>query len=455
MTKAFLTISVISFAVIQSLFFTTYESLSIALFIYFLLAFLDNLGKKMVILDVVILNAIFICLLMPISGYHYFNSTNRLSWVWNIYMKVPSEQYFSFMFPALLALIIGLKLPIFFRKKIYHNHERYIINAKSYLSDMKWQGLILVAIGLFTSIFQQYVPGVTSHIFHLLSYLMFVGVFYCLYSNFPNKRIILVGVFGLMIVRSVSSGMFGELVFMSVMALILVMLGNKASFFKKLSLFAIGVFSILVLQSVKPEFRKLTWLGNSQENKGEVFLDLVGKKLLNPTSMFSSESGLFAFYARFNEGQVISRVIQSVPARYPYANGETIYKSLAATVVPRFLWPDKPESGGAYNFQRFLGVKLRGYSIGISPFGEAWGNFGKVGGIAFMLFFGLLLNFFFNALLKIAVHTKSLILWCPYLFFYSVQMETDIVTMLNSFTKAAMFTFVFYKLYPLVFKMKI
>ena len=435
--------------------FTVYESLSLCLLIFYFLNFVNNLGKRLVILDILIIVSIFICLCMPIVGYHYFNQNNMLSMVWHNYMRVPSDEYYSFMFPATVVMIIGLKIPIFFRKGRFKNHEQYMINVKEYVGNMKWEGLVMVIIGFLASMMEDYVPAALAYIFFLLKYLMFVGVFYCLYSDFPNKRSMLIVVFGILILRSIYGGMFGELVYMVVMAIILVILGRKIKFITKISIILTVIFVVLVIQSIKPTYRNQVWKGKAEGQEVSLFTSMITEKASDPMKMLTDERTLFGFYGRFNQGQIISRVQQAVPARFPYADGQTIYLSLAASVVPRFLWPDKPESGGIYNFKRFLGITLRSYSIGLSPFGEAWGNFGKTGGIVFMFFFGLMFNFFFHLLLKIARKVPSLILWFPFLFFYAVQIESDIVTMVNSFTKAAIFAFLIYKIFPSVLKMKI
>jgi hypothetical protein len=434
---------------------SVYETLSITFFLYYLITFIHNLGKKLVILDVVLLNALFICLVMPVVGYHYFNFDNRLARSWWLYMRVPSDEYYSFMFPAMLALVAGFKLPVFYRKQIPSDQTGYMARAKSYVGNTKWQGVILVAIGAVSSLLKGYVPGALSHVFFLFSHLMFVGVFYCLYSQFPNKRTIMVLVFGFLIVTSVLGGMFGELVYMGVMTLILVLLGRKINFFTKLSVIAVGLFVIMVIQTVKPLYRQEIWKQNYQGSQITLFADLFQQVVTNPTAMFTEEYMLFRLYSRFNQGQVISRVLDAVPRRYPYANGETIFLSVAGSIIPRFLWPNKPQAGGAYNFKRFLGITLKGYSIGLSPFGEAWGNFGKYGGIIFMFCFGLLYNFFYAFFFKIAKKVASLVLWCPFVFFYAINIETDFFTMVNSFTKAALFTFVMYKVFPRIFGMKI
>ena len=72
-----------------------------------------------------------------------------------------------------------------------------------------------------------------------------------------------------------------------------------------------------------------------------------------------------------------------------------------------------------------------------------------------MFFFGILFNFLFHWLLKIATVNPSTVLWFPYLFFYTVNIESDVMAMLNSLTKAAFLMYLFYKFFPLVFKIKL
>lgn len=456
MNRIFLLVAAATFFALDSFTsLTVYESLSCCLLIYFFLSFINDLGSKLVILNILILITIFICLCMPIAGYHHFTNSNVFSSLWGNYMRVSSEEYYAYMFPASVLMIIGLKLPIFFRKKTFPDHELYMIRVKAYLANMKWQGLVMVIIGALSSFVEDYVPGALAYVFFLLRYLMFVGAFYCLYSDMPNKRLILVGVFAVLIMRSIYDGMFGELMYMGVMTIILVVLGKKTRFLTKLSLILLGIFIVLLIQSIKPTYRGEVWRGKAEGAEVSLFTSLLSQKVADPWSIINNERTLFGFYGRFNQGQIISRVLAAVPARFPYADGETIYLSLASSVVPRVLWPDKPEAGGVYNFKRFLGVTLRRYSIGLSPFGEAWGNFGRTGGIIFMFFFGLMFNFFFHWLLSIARTVPSLILWFPFLFFYAVQIESDVVTMVNSFTKAAIFCYIMYRIFPSVIKLRI
>ena len=431
--------------------YSIYENLSIAFFAYILLAFLYDLGKKMVILEIIILSAIFSCLIMPIVGYHYFTSQNALARLWHRSMQVSSDDYFSFMFPATVALTLGLKIPIFYRKRLYKDQNTYLENAKKYVANKSREGLILIAVGVVASLIRRLMPPALDHLVFLLSYLMFVGVFYIIYSEMKNKRMVMIGLFAMLILRSIIDGMFGELVFMAIMTLVLMLLGKQYSFLNKLIVLCAGTLIILIIQVIKPDYRKETWSKVNSESELSIFTNILSEKLSDPSTLLSNEAVWFNFYSRFNQGLWISYVQLRVPRVYPYADGETIYLSLAGSVVPRFLWPGKPEAGGAYNFKRFLGMTLKGYSVGISPYGEAWGNFGKNGGIVFMFFFGLMFNFFLRLLLKISVNVPSLLLWFPLFFFYTVKIETEVFTMVNSFTQTAIFAYLVYRFFPKIF----
>lgn len=435
--------------------FTEYEAASASLFLFYILHFLNSLGKELVIIEVIILSALFTCLVMPIAGYHHFNRINLLARVWMRYMPISSEDYYSFMFPAAISMIVGLQLPIFFRKKILKDHREYIENAKQYVGEMKWQGVHLLLIGVISTLIKSFVPSGLSHVFFLLGYLIFVGAFYSLYTQFPFKKAILSAAFGYLLLRSILLGMFGELLYISVMAFILLVLGKKISLMRKLVIFSVGIFAILLLQVIKPEYREQVWYNYTGNSEISVFLNLLDKNISEPSRLFAAEEVWFNFYGRFNQGIFIAKVMNRIPSMAPYANGETIYLSLAASVVPRFLWPDKPESGGKENFRRFIGGELHGYSVGLSPFGEAWGNFGKNGGIVFMFFFGLLFNFIFNWILVLAAKTPSIILWIPVIFFYAVKIESDVLSMVNSMTKACIFAALVYWLYPKFFRDKL
>jgi hypothetical protein len=148
-----------------------------------------------------------------------------------------------------------------------------------------------------------------------------------------------------------------------------------------------------------------------------------------------------------NQGWLIAVTMNRVPEKFPFANGETIWESVAASFVPRLLWPDKPEAGGKANLKRFWGFDLKGFSMNIGPIGEAYANFNTTGGIIYMFFYGLFFNLILSTILKLAEKRPTLILWLPFLFMYTITVESDLLITMNSLLKGVFFTWIVFRLF--------
>jgi hypothetical protein len=256
-------------------------------------------------------------------------------------------------------------------------------------------------------------------------------------------------VFALMFGQSMVTGMFGEMLFLLILSAILVLLGSEIKFHTKLLFTVIGILFILLIQSVKADYRAYSWVKGGGADPA-YFTELVVDRITDPGKSID-ENKLFTTAVRMNQGWLVATTMYKVPYKHPFANGETIWQSVLASFVPRFMWPDKPESGGKANLWRFWGVKLEGYSTNIGPVGEAYGNFGLWGGAIYMFFYGLFFNFILSRILKISETRPTLILWLPYLFLYTVNVETDLVTTMNSLTKGIFFVWVAYKCFKRFF----
>ena len=86
---------------------TTYEALSVLLSSVYVLYFLDNLDKKIQIIEIMGVLACLTWLVMPIFAFHYFNEGNYLAKLWLIYMYVPSDTYYEVVFWGTVAMLIG------------------------------------------------------------------------------------------------------------------------------------------------------------------------------------------------------------------------------------------------------------------------------------------------------------------------------------------------------------
>jgi len=126
---------------------TVWEGLSISMFIYFFLEFLYDLGKRIVILDMLILLAIATWLVMPVIFYHFYTRENYLARLWFKFMPIPSDEYFSFVLPGTLTMILGLRIPLG-KRQINKHPQEYIENVKKQLARRPTIGFVLIAVGV-------------------------------------------------------------------------------------------------------------------------------------------------------------------------------------------------------------------------------------------------------------------------------------------------------------------
>jgi hypothetical protein len=146
--------------------------------------------------------------------------------------------------------------------------------------------------------------------------------------------------------------------------------------------------------------------------------------------------------ARLNQGWIIARVMNHMPAKQEFVRGETIENGIYAALLPRILAPNKAEAGGRANFERFTGTELpETTSMDVSLVGEGYANFGKTGGVIFLLIMGAFYNLAIIKTISLAKLYPTILFWLPIIFFQVIKAETDFATVLNHFTKAVIVTF--------------
>ncbi len=431
--------------------FTIYERLAILLTSLFFLKFVNDFGKSIwVIIDLIVLLALLTWNLAPVLAYHYFNENNELAVLWDKCMKVDSNTYFSFMLPATLAMIAGLYWPG--ARKINLKFSIWELHSLGYLDKSRQVGWGLIIIGILSSVFSSYLPSTLNFVAYLTTKFVLVGLFYLYFSGKKSKPYFLIFALSLMFISSLREGMFGEMIYMVALCVIVLMVGTKYTFNYKFTIIIFSVFFLFILQSIKSDYRKVAWASGSEDIG--YFFKLATDKLNNLNEL-TSDNVDFPLSVRFNQGWLISVAMSRVPFIVPYANGESIGISLLASLTPRFLWPDKPRSGGEYNMEHFLGWKNINVSMNISPVGEAWVNFGQIGGTIFMFFYGFIISTVFSIIIKWTYKYPTILFWLPLIFFYVVITETDILTVFNHLLKTCFLVSMIYWLMRKIFNLSI
>jgi hypothetical protein len=427
--------------------FENYHVIILALTGFSFVNFLNKLGNSIPIAQFIGMSGVLLWLTVPVL-------MNLLGASWKSYniLEVSDESYYSYVIPATIALIIGLEVNVF-KKKIAI--EKIFVLISNYLKSPAKANIpfILLSIGIVGRFLAPSVPIGFAFVFYLLSEVAYVALMYAFFLKAIYRNQILIFSLILMLISVITGGFFGPLVWWGVCIVMILSNRYKFSLFFKFGFSLIGLIFIIFLHILKIGFREQVWF-NSYNNKSsyDVFYDESLDLINNPATLISKKT-INTFLFRANQAHIVSMVMKHMPEREPFANGETIFQAVLASIVPRFLWPDKPKSGGHENMLRFAGTKLVGTtSMDIGQVADGYANFGRTGGIIFLFFYGLLINFAVNKLIEIAYHHQpTLLLWIPFIFIQTLKVEVSIETTLNAMIKGGFFVlailFLFRKLF--------
>lgn len=137
--------------------------------------------------------------------------------------------------------------------------------------------------------------------------------------------------------------------------------------------------------------RVMFWLDSSINRWQEALNDGSGKELKLLGYEILSRASLLPQAAN---------VLELTPAQVPFQYGN-LYSYLPVTLIPRFVWPEKPSVNEAnqfyqVNYNLTLEQNLNDVSISVGYLTESYISFGWVGVVSIMFLFGVFYGFFEN-----------------------------------------------------------
>jgi hypothetical protein len=390
--------------------------------------FVLQLGKSLPVLELMLLLAGLQWIIGPLIEY------NAPSFHYRYYMYVEQQRYMSFVVPAFTvfagAVLIG-KRSI---KQAHFSIER--------LQQFKDYGLTIFVIGVAFDLVASSLPGSLAFFAAIVANFKFIGAIILFFSNDPRLKKLFYGMLVYLFLRALQAAMFHDLVLWSVFFYMFWALKFKPSI-KLISLtLIVGALSLTTLQTIKMAYRLQVWSGFSG-NKLELFVGLVADAVFTNGTNTDELTGELN-NVRLNQGWIISAIMDEIPRRTGFLEGETITEAIGASLLPRFLNPDKKKAGGQDNFRTFTGLSLGdNTSMGISIIGEAYGNYNRSGGILFMGVWGFFLAFFWRFLYKKVQQNLLVLAFLPLIFLQVVKAETELVVVLNHLIKASIVVFGF------------
>lgn len=308
-------------------------------FVFILNSLLLGLGEGIPIHIVIVFIAALQWVLGPVLS--YYTGINHPFYG----MQVPEEEYLSFAIPGVVLFYLGLSLPIAGLSHIPKMALSEISNVVKYKARGAYY---LIGLGFLSSFVASFAPPSLSFFLYLLSQLKFIGCFY-IYMNESRNNTVLYLVFATLLLDALVQAMFHDLLLWAFFFLFIYCIKNKVSVTRKVVALVVGFSMMFVLQSVKYQYRDVAWTDTSlgAYDKAEVFFGMITERLWSPDKLFDPKTNELTV-TRLNQGWIITRVMNYVPYVMPYADGETVRGAFSATLLPRFLAPDKEVvAGGA------------------------------------------------------------------------------------------------------------
>jgi hypothetical protein len=442
-------VTVIILTAVLALFLFIFNDATFYINISYLLTFflggqlILDLGRKIPLRSLVLFISSFQYLTAPSLDYEFLGAYNPY-----FKMRVPQEDYFSFVLFAFLALWAGLSFPL---RKVRDEREILTTLKKSPRVNAKI-GITLVCIGFITNyltvIFT--IPSALNFIATLLTLMRFVGILYIWLSDAKRKKLIIGAVIFEYILFSLTTGIFIQLIILSIFLYAYYTLLNKPNKLRIIGIVSLSIVALFLLQSVKKEYRNQIWTQKDQSNKFGIITGLLSDRVssLDETSFLYTAANV---NMRLNQGWVMQLIMFNMPVKRPFLNGEVFWNEFSGLFLPRFILADKATVQSSEKFEKFAGYKLLGYTIAVGILGDGYGNFGIEGGILFCFIIGMFFNLCIYAFYRLSELYPSLFLWGVFTFFYLIRAGDDFYIICNWLIKSSMLLWAIYFLFKRYF----
>lgn len=318
-------------------------------------------------------------------------------------MWVPLDTYLAYAVPATVALWLGFHWPVSSLLGEPVDHERReLTRPERALLD------VTIVAGLVLATFVSSFPWQAFFLVQIVANFRFFAAACWMVTRTPGWTLRVGAVFVHLLADAAEQTLFYHVVHWGGAFLLLFWLGRRRRW-PLLVAICWGIMTLVLFQGVKQDYRAEVelQLGLGKLDSLQRFIAFIGDRAFGEQQ--GSGQTLGDILVRFNQGWIVSRVMAVVPVAVPYAAGDTIRDAATFTLVPRLLFPGKPSGASEEIFERYTGLPLRqGTSMGLSPLGELYANFGLAGGILGLFVYGTLLGL---VVAKFARLARMNVLW--------------------------------------------
>lgn len=395
--------------------------------VYQFLILFDAIGKKLPIRS---LFGSFMCLQMLIGPVLAYNGLDDFQTGY-YKMQLQEVDYFVYVIPAVLLFIWGMNI----RFSGFDDDHFDELNLIEFIKQHPRIPYVFVIIGFVSSVVSPFFSNDFGFLFYLIGGFKFIGAFMLLFSKDVLKPIVIGIVFLSIMLSSIRSAMFHDLLIWLIFFGLFAALRYKPNLKLKL-IFLFGfMFLAVAIQLIKFDYRTFTW--KKGEDAGIETLEKTIVQKQNKTGFFNADQ-LAQSNLRINQGVIVTNVMRNVPSNIPFSNGEELLQVLEASIMPRFVVHDKLNAGDRNFFMKWSGMVIsNATSMGISSIGDAYVNFGVIGGAIFMFFYGLLFSKVIAVFQKKSDQFPILLLMLCLVFYYPIRPDCEMHTILGHLFKSS------------------
>lgn len=335
--------------------------------------------------------------------------------------------YFTYSISTVTILFLALFV---FQKNKKNTIVHRVISKMKNEDQQNYNGFIgirFLAIGVVMSLINSlFIIPVISVILGFMWNLIPIGLIYLLFSNTKQRYLFLAfGVLYLLIL-GVKSGLFFHTVIWTLILSIFFFLKHPVRSIIKIAVVLALLPVFAILQVSKTQFRAQTWTDKEvKESKSSILIREFNKSSKKMNFAKNADLALIPIAVRLNQAHIDAKVMKNIPKHKKFQNGATILKSFLSVFVPRPLWPNK------YGYNNEKMITLANYKDAKNAFftvsmqGEAYANFGYLGGGIFLVLYLFCLKWFYIKVLDTNYAGISMLFFTPAIFYTVIRTEID------------------------------
>lgn len=341
-------------------------------------------------------------------------------------MKIASDQYFELAIPGYCFFALGMYS---LRPKIFT--VNFLQVKKSSAVNDKFL-LFTTILGLLLGIVSTIIEGEFRFFIYLFSLIRFVGAF-ALFSLSSKNWFWLFLVLFFELLKGFVSGLYHDAIMWIVFFALFFVYSYKPSFqFKLLGSMGI-VILVLFIQAVKVNYRAEVWQGQKEASLETVYD--VGSKQANSDILIGSDN-LLSTLNRGNQAWIFASTVENMDRSKNFQGLTNVNKYMEAAILPRFLAPDKIQSGDKEIFNEFSGHEINeGTSMGLGIFADGYVAYGKWGVYIFGFALGLIFSLTFKLVERWTRVSPFYVLLLLPLLNYAVRPDCELQTTINHLFK--------------------